>query len=126
VVNQAFALMLHCRAEGVLNLVAPLTYDLIKDDFVVEHRNFVALTMGGTVNTVPAVISSVLRVRGEQSSEMDATSEDDDDDVNRNNVAFEHLERGELDEAGQECDKLPPHIGVRLRQILGRSAAPSA
>jgi class 3 adenylate cyclase len=126
VVNQAFALMLHCRAEGVLNLVAPLTYDLIKDDFVVEHRNFVALTMGGTVNTVPAVISTVLRVRGEQSSEEDPTSEDDADDVNRNNVAFEHLERGELDEAGQECDKLPPHIGVRLRQILGRSAAPSA
>ncbi|CUI14494.1 guanylate cyclase, putative, partial [Bodo saltans] len=126
VVNQAFALMLHCRAEGVLNLVAPLTYDLIKDDFVVEHRNLVALTIGGS-HTAPTIISTILRERSQSlstsrwsnstsppavvQSDAPVTTNMDEETLDKLNRAFEALERGEVADAFTLASELPRDLG---------------
>jgi hypothetical protein len=124
VVNQAFALMLHCRAEGVGNLVAPLSYDLMKDDFVMEHLNLVALTLGGD-DTVPALITTVLRKRfhrlqdGGRTASLCPEAVDDDEAalLDTLNVAFEALERGEMEESEALCLGLPEGVRERLMQL---------
>lgn len=119
VVNHSFALMQQSKLENVSNLVSGSSFELMTNDFLLQHMNFVMLpqaSSGGLISTIIERRSNGLLPPS--NLERLTTRAVSTEVTEKVNDAFEAFSRGDIGKAKELAQQLPREQSAAIQRSI--------